>query len=177
MAVALAPALPGADADPLVDLRNDDRGSSTYQTSVPPLIDVADSLRRGEQVQEFTVAAGSKQYWRTVTLDDYSDRGGGQWTLRAAGGDIEHGLDDQPTGPTVTQRYRIGNLGERWMPAAFEPVSVSLDDTLVVQSSHTLVTTRTRSRGCVTRSSPPHRRPSSPMPSGRRRRLRCRRRW
>ena len=146
-AVALAPALPGANADPLVDLSNDDRGSSTYQTSVPPLIDVADSLRRGEQVQEFTVAAASTQYWRTVVLDDYSDEGGGQWTLRVAGGDIEHGLDDRPTGPTVTQRFRIGNLGERWMPAAFEPVSVSLDDTLVVQSSRTLVTNRDAVKG------------------------------
>ena len=40
-----------------IDLRNDATGSSTYQTSVPPLIDVADSLRRGEQVEVFTVAA------------------------------------------------------------------------------------------------------------------------
>jgi transglutaminase-like putative cysteine protease len=140
IAVALAPALPGAGADPLVDLRNDDRGSSTYQTSVPPLIDVADSLRRGEQVPVFTVAADEAQYWRTVALDDYSDESGGQWTLRAAGGDIAHGLDEEPTGPTVTQTYRIGDLGERWMPAAFEPVSVSLDDTLVVETSRTLVT-------------------------------------
>ena len=73
-------------------------------------------------------------------VDDYSDDGGGQWTLRASGNDIEHGLDEPVKGPIVSQRYRIGDLGERWMPAAFEPVSVSLHDTLVVQSSRTLVT-------------------------------------
>jgi len=146
-AVVLAPTLPGADADPLVDLRNDDNGSSTYQTKVQPLVDVADSLRRGERAQVFTVSAASPQYWRTVALDDYSDEGGGQWTLHASGGDIEHGLDETPTGPTVSQRYRIGDLGERWMPAAFEPVSVSLDDTLVVQSSRTLVTNQDAVQG------------------------------
>jgi transglutaminase-like putative cysteine protease len=130
----------GALGDPLVDTRNDDRASSsTYETSVPPLIDVADSLRRGEQVQVFTVASASPQYWRTVALDSYDDDDGGQWTLRAEGGDITHGLDETPTGPTVKQEFRIGPLDERWMPAAFEPVSVSLDDTLVVETSRTLV--------------------------------------
>jgi len=140
LAFTIAPMLPWADSDPIVEFHIGGAPSSSYQTTVPPLIDVADSLRRGERVQVFTVAAASPQYWRTVALDTYSDDGGGQWELRATGGDIDQGLDETPKGPTVTQRYRIGNLGERWMPAAFEPVSVNLDDTLVVQSSRTLVT-------------------------------------
>ena len=37
------------------------------------------------------------------------------------------------------QQFDIGPLGERWLPAAYQPVAISLDDTLVVRSSHTLV--------------------------------------
>src|SRR5262249_48656881 len=38
------------------------------------------------------------------------------------------------------QHYVIGPMSERWMPAAYQPVSVSRDDTLVVRASSTLVT-------------------------------------
>ncbi|GMU78237.1 MAG: hypothetical protein AMXMBFR46_10320 [Acidimicrobiia bacterium] len=140
VATALAPLLPGAGADPLVDLHDEGRGSSTYQTAVPPLVDVADNLRRTEQLELFTVGAGAPQYWRTVALDQYSAEGGGQWTLQAAGDDIERGLDgDVPPG-ALRQDFRIGALGERWMPAAFDPVAVDRPDTLVVAESQTLVT-------------------------------------
>jgi len=138
--VALAPRLPGADAPPLLDLRPDGRGSSTYQTSIPPLVDVADNLRRGERIELFTVDARTPQYWRTVALDRYSPAAGGQWTLQADGRDIARGLDGAAPRDAVVQRFEIGRLGERWMPAAFAPVAVSRADTLVVEGSLTLVT-------------------------------------
>jgi len=140
LAALLAPSLPGAGADPLVDLRHDDLGSSTYQTSIPPLVDVADNLHRGDRVELFTVQSPSPQYWRTVALDQYSDAAGGQWTLRARGGDIERGLDGPVPADALRQRFSISALTERWMPAVFSPVAVSLRDTLVVQDSLTLVT-------------------------------------
>lgn len=140
VAALLAPSLPGAGADPLVDLRNDDVGSSTYQTSIPPLVGVADDLRRGERVELFTVAADRPQYWRTVALDQYSSTAGGQWTLKAGGGDIDRGLGDDVPAGALRQQYRIGPLTERWMPAAFSPVALDRPDTLVVADSHTLVT-------------------------------------
>ena len=174
VAVALAPTLPGAGADPLVDLRNDDRGvvdatgprSRRSSTS-------ARSLRRGDRVELFTVAAASPDYWRIAALDEYSDDGGGQWTLSAAGDDITHGLDGTDPAPTVTQQYRIGPLGERWMPAAFEPVAVSLDDTLVVESSRTLVTDRRRRRPALQGRLPAATVATSPTPSVGRRARRC----
>ena len=147
LATILAPTLPGAGADPLVDLHADDRGASTYQTTIPPLVDVADNLRRGERVELFTVRASAPQYWRTVALDDYSTEGGGQWTLRAAGGDIERGLQGEVPAGAVQQQFEIGLLGERWMPAAFAPVAVSRSDTLVVADSLTLVTDNDSVRG------------------------------
>lgn len=140
----IAPHTPGAQADPVLDLRPSDQGSSTYQTAIPPLVDVADQLKRTESVQLFTVRAPGPQYWRTVALDQYSSADGGQWVLRAAGGSIRTGLTGPvPTG-AVRQQYRIGSLGERWMPAALTPVAVDRSDVLVVDGSSTLVT-RTRS--------------------------------
>jgi hypothetical protein len=43
--------------------------------------------------------------------------------------------------------FGIGPLGERWMPAAFEPVRVSRPGTLVVRASGTLVTDRSSVQG------------------------------
>ncbi|MBM3661244.1 MAG: transglutaminase domain-containing protein, partial [Actinobacteria bacterium] len=140
VAAALAPSLPGAGADPLVDLRDDGRGSSVYQTRIPPLVGVADDLQLGERVELFTVAADAPQYWRTVALDQYSSVAGGQWTLKADGGDIDRGLDDDVPAGSIRQQYAIGPLEERWMPAAFDPVAVNRPDTLVVSDSRTLVT-------------------------------------
>ena len=59
----------------------------------------------------------------------------------ASGSDaVSEGLRaDVPPG-ALHQTFRIGPLGERWVPAAFEPVRTSLDDVLVVESSKTLVT-------------------------------------
>jgi transglutaminase-like putative cysteine protease len=140
VALAVTPMLPGAGADPLIDLRDDDLGSSTYQTAIPPLVDVTESLRRGQQLEVFTVRASAPQYWRTVALDNFTDDGGGQWTLQAEGGDISRGLSGAVPLGAVEQQYRIGTLGERWMPAAYEPVAVNRSDTLVVEESRTLVT-------------------------------------
>jgi len=138
--VLLAPLLPGSDAPPLFDVRSHDRGSSTYQTAVPPLVDVADQLKRGQRVELFTVSSSAAEYWRTVALDDYTGANGGQWVLRASGGSISTGLSDPVPAGAVRQQYRIGALTERWMPAALRPVSVDRPNTLVVDSSRTLVT-------------------------------------
>ena len=142
--VALAPAVPGADRDPLIDLAKSGprhNGGSNYNTSVPPLLDVGAKLRRGDNVELFTVSSPQPDYWRLVALDDFSASGGpAQWTLSAKGSDEVH--SDLPTeGPSgsLRQEFTIGPLGERWMPAAYRPVAVSTP-ALQVVSSGTLVT-------------------------------------
>ena len=71
-----------------VDLRNDDRGSSTYQTSVPPLIDVADSLRRGELVEVFTVPPRRRSTGAPSRSTTTPTTAAANGRSRAAGGDI-----------------------------------------------------------------------------------------
>ncbi|MFO7590414.1 MAG: transglutaminaseTgpA domain-containing protein [Acidimicrobiia bacterium] len=141
LGVAGAGAIPDVD-QPIVDVAGvgTDGGNRTYRTSVPPLLDVGDQLRDTEVVEVFTVGADRPDYWRTTALDQYQEIGGGQWTLTAEGDDaVGQGLDGPVPADALVQRYRIGPLGERWMPAAFEAVAVSDPDTLVVRASTTLV--------------------------------------
>ncbi len=142
--VAAAEAVPGGDK-PLfaVGGLGNDAGSRSYRTTVAPLVDVSDKLKRGSEDELFTVRASRPDYWRITALDEYRSVAGGQWTLTAQGEDaVSEGLDREVPADALTQAFDIGPLGERWMPAAYEPVAVSRDDTLVVRASSTLVTSR-----------------------------------
>jgi transglutaminase-like putative cysteine protease len=150
IAAVVVPELPGAGASPLIDLRAIGRSDSnpSYRTSIAPLIDVGAKLNRSTPEELFTVRSKAADYWRITALDDYRNEGGGQWTLSAEGdGAISEGLDGGAPAGAVTQEFTIGPLDERWMPAAYRPVSVSLGDTLVVRSSATLVTGRSSVSG------------------------------
>jgi len=145
LGVAGAVSLPDADR-PLIDadgLRDDAGGARSYRTSIPPLLDVGDKLRQQDVQQLFTVAADAPDYWRITALDEYRPAAGGQWALTAEGEDaVGQGLDETVPRDALVQRYRIGPLSERWMPAAYRPVRVSRGDTLVVRASSTLVSDR-----------------------------------
>ncbi len=178
LGVAGAAALPDANT-PLVHVAGlgDDTGNRTYRTSVPPLLDVGAKLDQPSTETLFTVGADRPAYWRITALDDYRSAGGGQWTLTASGDDaVSEGLDASVPKDALLQDYEIGPLGERWMPAAFEPVRVSTTNTLVVRASSTLVTgdaTVTGKRYRVTSATPPstltvaqHDAAAGPVPSG-----------
>jgi TgpA N-terminal domain/Transglutaminase-like superfamily/Domain of unknown function (DUF4129) len=138
--VVVAPAIPGSE-DRLFDLGGIGSGGSDKYVSPPPLLNVGDELRRGAEQTLFTVQASSADYWRITALDQYDSALGGQWTLAAEGdGAVSQGLDGEVPADALTQRYRIGPLGERWMPAAYRPARVNRDDLLVIRSSSTLVT-------------------------------------
>jgi transglutaminase-like putative cysteine protease len=146
MSVAAAVALPGAD-DPLLQvgpLADDSfSGSRTYKTNIDPVLNVGDQLNRPEPADLFTVESAEPQYWRTTAMDVYRSGQGGQWVVKAEGDDaVGQGLDESVPRDALVQRYRIGPLGERWMPAAYRPVRVNRDDVLVVRSSSSLVTGR-----------------------------------
>ena len=155
-ALLVAPQLPGAGADPLLDFVSTARsgaGGRSYRTDVAPFVDIGAKLQHVDNVELFTVASKTPDYWRIAALDEYTNDGGGQWTLRADGsGSVRVGLPDTSgrrtagTG-TVLQDFRITKLGERWLPAAYRAVAISLSDTLVVNSSTTLVTQAETVRG------------------------------
>jgi transglutaminase-like putative cysteine protease len=146
VALVLAPALPGAGGDPVIDFANPGRtgsGGRSYRPSLAPFLDINEKLNRPDDVELFTVKSRLPDYWRIAALDTYAETGGGQWTLSASGdGKVSVGLPDTPPAGTLVQQFVIRALGERWLPAAYRPVAVNLDGTLVVVSSGTLVTDR-----------------------------------
>jgi transglutaminase-like putative cysteine protease len=141
--LVLAPALPGAESDPILDFANPGphhNGGRSYRTRVPPLVDVRDKLKALDNVEVFTVRAAQRDYWRIAALDDFASNGqSAQWTLSAEGSD-QVSTDLPQHGPTgsLHQEFDIETLGERWLPAAYRPVATNTP-ALVVTSSGTLV--------------------------------------
>ncbi len=145
-ALLVAPIVPGAGSDPLLDVANSGRNDSagrSYRPGQAPFVDIGDKLRETANQELFTVTSPQPDYWRIAALDRYTGDNGGQWTLSAEGdGSVGVGLppvSDAPEG-VLNQEFRIGPLTERWLPAAYEPVAIDLPDTLVVRSSGTIVT-------------------------------------
>jgi transglutaminase-like putative cysteine protease len=113
-------------------------GGSNYQ--VTPYVAFGARLTQGNRQRLFTVKANQPAYWRLTALDQYSSTNGGEWTLNANGNNaVRQGLSGSVPANALHQTYRIGPLDARWMPAAYDPVSVTRPDTLVVLDSHTLV--------------------------------------
>ena len=138
--LVLGPALPGADADPLIDVRGTGPADRTYRAE-PPLARIgADYVQRG-RTELFTVRSPKEEYWRTAALDAYESVNGGQWTLAAQGDEqVKEGLHATVDDTQLRQEFHITGLEDRWLPAAYQPVQLEGgDDPLVVQASTTLV--------------------------------------
>jgi transglutaminase-like putative cysteine protease len=143
VALLVAPVLPGAGSQPLLDFSTTGRDAGhghSYVPGVLPFVDIGAKLDQVENQELFTVRAAVPDYWRIAALDTYSGDNGGQWTLRAAGaGSVEVGLPTEPPAGALVQQFHIGALRERWLPAAYRPVAINLPNTLVVRSSGTIV--------------------------------------
>jgi len=139
----VAPLVPGAGSDALLDVAgngSNGSGGHSYQPQIPPFVDIGRKLDTVDDVELFTVDSETPDYWRIAALDQYSGDGGGRWTLSAEGdGSVEVGLPSKAPAGALRQDFRIGPMGERWLPAAYEPKAISLADTLVVKSSGTIV--------------------------------------
>jgi transglutaminase-like putative cysteine protease len=140
-------ALPGADAEPLLDLQGLGKESTqpdsrSYRTE-PPLARIGADLSQEQPVDLFTVRSAQPEYWRIAALDVYESTNGGEWTLTASGSDeVEEGLPGKAPQGALVQDYEIGSLEGRWIPAAYEAVEIEGTTPLVVKASRTLVTGR-----------------------------------
>ncbi len=143
VALVVAPFVPGSSSDPLLDVAGTNRngsGGHSYKPSIVPFVDIGDKLRAVDNRELFTVKSDTADYWRIAALDTYSGAHGGSWTLTAEGDhSVRVGLPSTPPAGAVRQDFAIGALSERWLPAAFEPAAITLPDTLLVESSGTIV--------------------------------------
>ncbi|MFL6241528.1 MAG: transglutaminaseTgpA domain-containing protein, partial [Acidimicrobiia bacterium] len=142
-ALVVGPALPGADADPLIDVRGLGPRDRSYRVE-PPLARIGEDFVGRGRVEVFTVRSPSEDYWRVAALDQYESTNGGEWTLAAQGNDeVQDGLHASVDSTMLRQEFHITGLADRWLPAAYEPVQVEGgDDPLVMKASSTLVSNR-----------------------------------
>ncbi len=116
---AIAPHLPGADAEPWFDTHND-RGGVTEIIS--PLVDIRQRLVNQADTELFTVQADAPSYWRASALPRFD---GNSWDLpESVLGDTDGALEQGIPGSVENhQIVTIDGLRGALVPAAPNPVS------------------------------------------------------
>ena len=121
-AATLAPRLPGAGEEAMIDTRNR-TGSVTEVLS--PLVDIRAQLVNRGNVEHFSVASSDgPHYWRSIGLPVFD---GSRWDppsedLKPMGNRASEVL---LPGPVTTQDILIVEMGGHIVPAAYVPTSVS----------------------------------------------------
>ncbi|HEX2088557.1 MAG TPA: DUF3488 and transglutaminase-like domain-containing protein, partial [Actinomycetota bacterium] len=124
--------LPGFRSGPLLDVREQ---TPNAFVSVDPIVDIRPALARNPAVQLFTVWTNQTAYWRSLSLDTFNGR---LWTasnlnaengLDAGAGALRAGAALVPNASLIRQRFRFDRLNQPWLPAAFEPVELAINET------------------------------------------------
>lgn len=118
----VAPQLPGATAQPIVDITEINDGPQT-RSVLSPLVEVSTSLVRQTNVELFSVKVDPAQrdYWRLMALTTFEDE---IWRRSSnfddARGPVDSDIDARvPTTP-MRQEITIRGLGNIYLPAAYE---------------------------------------------------------
>jgi transglutaminase-like putative cysteine protease len=134
----LGPALPGADAAPLVRWHNNATIGAGVRTTVSPLVDVRATEVDEARNELFTVKAAQPSYWRLTALDHFD---GNVWSAdqryRPAGGYLAP--TQPPRSTPLAQRVKIASLSEAWLPAAYQAKRVDLAGSAIDTSSSSLI--------------------------------------
>jgi transglutaminase-like putative cysteine protease len=146
--LVLGPNLPGASAEPLVELRGTGGGGDTSRITVSPLVDLKARLTSTPVTELFNVRSPVPTYWRLTALEEFDGRiWSSRGTYRPADDQLPKEIDNQPLTYKVVQDYRIGPLESFWLPAAYRPSRVDLEGARVNAESLTLLTERESAEG------------------------------
>jgi transglutaminase-like putative cysteine protease len=136
-ASAVAPRLPGAGEEALIDTRN--RQSSVTEV-LNPLVDIRARMKNRGNSELFTMqSSDGPHYWRAISLPKFD---GNSWSqaqnegIRAMGnrtGEVLAG------GAPVTQVLTVKGARGNLIPAAYHPVQVAPDDVFWAAGTQTLV--------------------------------------
>ena len=122
LAIALAPAVPGFGAAPLVRYKSG--GLSGDRTAVSPLVTMKARLQENPPRPMFVVTADRPAYWRTLALDEFN---GEYWGASGRYKQARGSLPPPPGNPpakVLRQSVRIQGLEPLWLPAAYAPRSI-----------------------------------------------------
>jgi transglutaminase-like putative cysteine protease len=139
--LVIGPALPGADARAWFDYRqlgaSGGPGPGRYDT-ISPLVDIRDRLTGPNSDAElFTVQSGRAAYWRVAGLDRFD---GDVWGIDAKITDVRTVLPRHSRAPgEFTQTFDIDALDQQFLPAAYQPRAIDLDEARIVAESGTII--------------------------------------
>ena len=121
--VVMTPFLPGYGAPPL--LRTHGPGD---RIAFNPFVAIQATLRKQPEVPLFTVATDSPTYFRLTTLEHYDGQVWRQGNVRASepiGSEPVAAYEPDLAYRAVQQRFQIQALAGPWVPASYDPVSVT----------------------------------------------------
>jgi transglutaminase-like putative cysteine protease len=121
LAAVIAPRLPSADAEPLLEPRV--RPSSSAGAAISPLVDIRGRLTDRSDTILFSVRADRSAYWRVVGVSEFD---GNIWRLptdelSGAGGTLDN---IRPFGEPLRQTVRIAGLKGNLVPVAASPTDL-----------------------------------------------------
>lgn len=120
IAYAVAPSLPGATSEGLI--RPDDSDDDSVVSVVNPMVDLRSRLIGYSNRVMFRVQSPRPAYWHLTSLPDFD---GKSWKSNETFTSANGRLRPSPSGTSVRQKVTIENMGEAWVPAAFEAVAIS----------------------------------------------------
>ena len=148
--LVLGPNLPGAQAQPLVELRGTGGGGDTSRITVSPLVDLKARLTQTPVTELFAVRSPVPAYWRLTALEEFDGRiWSSRGTYRPAGDHLPKESGDTSLTYKVVQDFRIGPLDSFWLPAAYRPARIDLQGARVNSDSLTLLTEKESAAGLI----------------------------
>jgi transglutaminase-like putative cysteine protease len=141
--------LPGAGSRAVLKLRAADRlGSGGTREAPNPLVDLQSHLLDHGGGDVFTVRSSTPAYWRLTSLDTYA---GTEWMSNDSYSPVHRTLPKSGAttpGAQVDQQFTILNLESPWLPAAYQPESISGPSGISYDpQSGSLITSKTTSTG------------------------------
>ena len=116
------PAVPGANAAPLVELGEESREQNRPLEVISPLVQIQPRLIDQSDRILFTVETNQRAYWRIAALDVFDGalwRSQGQF--RSVNDDLPVDYPSDAPVDTVTSTFDLGQLNVVWAPAAYLP--------------------------------------------------------
>ncbi|MET0902447.1 MAG: DUF3488 and transglutaminase-like domain-containing protein [Acidimicrobiales bacterium] len=126
----LWPAVPGSRSTPLFDVAEIGGGDS--RVTVNPFVDIRSTLVRQSGVEVFRVESPVPSYWRLTSLEEFDGR---KWYSSGSFGSADGELPESVTASVdreeFEQTFTIKALAAIWLPSAYEPRALDIDDTEV----------------------------------------------
>ncbi len=131
-AVIVGPNLPQAQSQALVGWRNGEGEGPSSRTTVSPFVEIRKRLVDQSNLELFTVETQRRSYWRLTSLDRFD---GNVWSSNGAyeraTGSLPHRVPSDVDTALSQQAFSIVALDTIWLPAAFEPRSITAGNTAV----------------------------------------------